>query len=182
MAPQDSHIRSTGYIRRLDVAQLADREHLNAHQPQVNRRIHECDRQNNAFHALPEHGHKRNCEYEHRKRLEHVGRPHHDRTQCTTPRTLALVIADQRTDGAANCGGEQGTDDGDGKIDTRREQDAAEDVHAGSVGTQYMVTARRQEVHARIGMHRPEWRQPGGEQRDRNDGRHDRVADGKARL
>ena len=96
VAPQDRHVRRAGDIGRLDIAQLADRQHLAAHQPQVDRHVHEGDGDHDALHALAEHGDQGDGEDEDRKRLQHVGGAHHRGAERPPPRPLAFVVADRR--------------------------------------------------------------------------------------
>jgi hypothetical protein len=119
-------------------------------------------------------------EDEDRKSL-HVGRAHHEGAERPAPRPLAFVVADHRPDRAADHGRHQGAGHGDGEVDARRVEHAAEDIHAGAVGAQQVAAARRQQVDGGIGGHRVEGHDPGRQRGDHDHTHHDGVAEREAR-
>src|SRR6185312_6477645 len=87
---------------------------------------------------------QRDCEDEHRKCLQDVGRAHDQRADRAAPSPLTFVVADDRAGDAADRRGHQGAEYGDGEIDTRREHHAAENIHARAIGAEQVASARWQ--------------------------------------
>ena len=92
VAGEDPEVRRAGDIGGLDISHPADGQHLAAHQPQIDRCVHESDRQHDAADALAEDCDERDREDEDRKGLQHIRRTHDECAErrcarCAAPRS-----------------------------------------------------------------------------------------------
>ena len=181
MAANGGDVGDARHLGGLHIAHGADAEHLRTHQAQIDRHVHERDREHYGLNALAERRHQRDSEDEHWKGLQNVRGPHHregePHLRAAPNRVKADEGANRRTD---DCG-EQRAEDRNGEVDSRRRDRSAENIHADRVRAEQMGAAGRLEEFIGIGFDRRIRRYGGREQRRQHHDRDDPISDREAR-